>query len=243
MYKPEFEELAYHQTLLGELILRRRTVPSLDNTEVFEIKLDNAFLMSSLNTETEAALATIALNQLGHGAYDVLIGGLGLGYTAKAALESANVRTVSVIEVLPQVIDWHRRGLVPLGKWLMNEPRLKVFHGDFFQWALSDQSPLQDVLLPQFGAILIDIDHSPEYLLHPVHRRFYEEAGLQKLATHLLPGGVFALWSADPPQASFVRKLEAVFDAVATHEVEFFDLLRTEMDANTIYLARYSTGS
>lgn len=237
MHKPELEELAFHHTLLGELILRRRTVPSLDNAEVFEIKLDDAFLMSSLNTETEVALAKIPLKQLGEGTHDVLIGGLGLGYTAKAALDCANVRTVSVIEVLPQVIDWHRRGIVPLGRWLMAEPRFKVIHGDFFEWALSHEAVTQEDLPQSFGAILIDIDHSPEYLLHPAHRRFYEEESLRRLAEHLAPGGVFGLWSADPPQASFVRKMEAVFDTVTTHEVEFFDLLRNEPDANTIYLA------
>lgn len=236
-YKPEFEELAYHLTPLGELILRRRTLPSLKNTEVYEVKLDGAFLMSSLNNVTEIALAELPLGKLGEGPYDVLIGGLGLGYTAKAALDCVNVGKVTVIEYLPQVIHWHHRGLVPLGNWLTAEPRCTIVQADFFEWALSENDPAHESIPRRFGAILVDIDHSPEYLLQPANMRFYQADSLQRLAGKLVPGGVFALWSADPPQDSLVRKMETAFAEVTTHEIEFYDTLFSERDANTIYLA------
>ena len=235
---PEFQELDYQLTPLGELILRRRTVPSLGNREVFEVKLDGAFLMSSLNNATEIALAKLALGLLDAGPHDVLVGGLGLGYTAQAALECANVRSVTVVELLPQVIGWHRRGMVPLGKRLWRDPRFGVVQEDFFEWATSEWGTLGEDTPERFGAIVVDIDHSPEFMLQPSHYAFYQVDSLRRLLGRLLPGGAFALWSADPPQASFVRKLKAVFESVTTQEIEFYDPLFGEKDSNTIYLAR-----
>ncbi len=81
------EELAYHKTPLGELTLRRRTEPLLQNREVFEVKLGDEFLMSSLFTEGEKELSKLGLAGL-DGKLDVVVGGLGLGYTAAAALEN-----------------------------------------------------------------------------------------------------------------------------------------------------------
>jgi len=246
MYKPEFEELDYQHTPLGELILRRRTIPSMNDLEVYEVKLDGSFLMSSLNNATEIALAEMPLKLLGEGPVDVLVGGLGLGHTAKAALDGDNVGAVTVIEVLPQVIRWHKRGMVPLGKVLLQDPRFALVEGDFFAWALDPGAIDHPRLQTRFDAILIDIDHSPEYLIHPNSRSFYEVESLQKLCARLKPNGVFALWSADPPLPSLVRKMNTVFEQTTTHEVEFFDAAFNEPDANTIYIGQhpklFSTG-
>src|SRR5476651_1379407 len=105
----DFEELDYRQTRLGELTLRRRRILSLEGLEVFEVKLGDAFLMSSLFHEVEVALADLGLSGL-QGPLDVVAGGLGLGYTAVAALQHAAVRSLVVIEALDAVIDWHVRG-------------------------------------------------------------------------------------------------------------------------------------
>src|ERR1700675_1779666 len=113
-----FEELDYQPTELGELTLRRRRMLSLEGAEVFEIKLGERFLMSSLFTKVEIALAELALAELQADSLDVVVGGLGLGYTARAALQNPAVQSVVVVEALPAVIDWHRRGLVPLGTQL-----------------------------------------------------------------------------------------------------------------------------
>ena len=98
--KPRFEELAYHETPLGELSLRRRTMLSLENREVYEIILGDAFLMSSLFTEVEQALARLGLAAAGESFpdsddLDVVVGGLGLGYTAVEALKDPSVAAVS----------------------------------------------------------------------------------------------------------------------------------------------------
>src|SRR5687767_427534 len=93
-----FEELDYRQTELGELSLRRRQILSLDGLEVFEVKLGDSFLMSSLFHEVEVALADLGLAALERGELDVVVGGLGLGYTARAALKHAQVRSVVVVD-------------------------------------------------------------------------------------------------------------------------------------------------
>ena len=84
----------------------------------------------------------------------------------------------------------------------------------------------------------VDIDHAPGSLLHPGHAEFYRAEPLGSLATRLAPGGVFALWSADPPDEAFLGEMEKAFHRAWAHEVEFFNPLVNETDRNTIYLAK-----
>jgi spermidine synthase len=237
MAKPSFEELDYRQTDLGELILRRRAVLSMGGAEVFEVKLDGEFLMSSLVNEAEIALATEALQLVECGACDVLVGGLGLGYTAKAALDSEKVRSVVVVEYLDGVIDWHQRHLVPLGQAITDDPRCSVIPGDFFKVVMStsDDSPLAG---RRFHAIMLDIDHSPQCLLQPGHAAFYTREGLERLAGRLERGGVFTVWSADPPEEMFLDGLRSVFADVRVRECTFHNPLLNQDDVNYIYVAK-----
>ena len=232
-----FKELDFAQTELGELILRRRRVPSLDGAEIYEVKLDGDFLMSSLVNDSEVALADLGLKALDADNLDVVVGGLGLGCTADATLHDERVRRVRVIEYLPPVIDWHRRSLVPLGETLTQDSRCELVEGDFFDLAFKKK-----LAGPETGghvhAILLDIDHSPRTFLHPRHGRFYETEGLQGLAEQLHPGGVFALWSADPPEQPFQKTLGRVFDHVEAHTVRFFNPLINREDTNAVYVAR-----
>jgi spermidine synthase len=231
-----FEELDYRQTRLGDLSLRRRRLLELDGLEVFEIKLGESFLMSSLFHEVEVALARLGLAKATAGELDVVVGGLGLGYTAQAALENPAVRSLVVIDALAEVIEWHQRGLVPLGAALTGDPRCRFVHGDFF--TLVD-SPSLDPENPsrRFHAVLLDIDHSPRHLLHPRHAAFYEPDGLRRLAAHLHPGGVFALWSDDAPDADFLAALHSVFASAESHVVTFFNPLLERDSASTVYVA------
>ena len=237
-----FEELDYHQTHLGELILRRRRVPSLGDTEVFEVKLGDDFLMSSLFNTGEIALAELGLAELDTAQLDVVVGGLGLGYTAGAVLDHPTVRSVLVIEALAEVIDWHQRGLVPLGVKLTTDQRCRFIHGDFFALAYSPDQGF-DAQTPgrRFHAILLDIDHSPRHLLHPANSAFYEPAGLHHLTAHLHPDGVFALWSNDPPEDSFLEALDSTFAASQAHVVTFHNPLQNSQAACTVYVARMAT--
>ena len=166
----------------------------------------------------------------------MVVGGLGLGYTAQAVLENAGVRSLIVVDALAEVIEWHERGLLPLGKQLTGDARCRLVNGDFF--AMSHSADGFDRGMPgrRFDAVLVDIDHSPRNLLHPRHAALYEPEGLARLATHLHPGGVFALWSNDPPDDAFQRVLAGVF-AISDAHVVTFDNWRGERDAsNTVYV-------
>src|SRR6202051_2711439 len=109
-----FEELDYRLTPIGGLILRRRRELSL-GVDIFEIKLGDEFLMSSLFTASEIALARLGLAELSEPNLDVVVGGLGLGYTAQAVLQNEAVKYVLVVEAMDAVINWHETGLLPLG--------------------------------------------------------------------------------------------------------------------------------
>jgi len=246
---PRFEELDFRETPLGELSLRRRTILSLDNREVYEIILGNGYLMSSLFTEVEVALATLGLAAAAKGTgaseLDVVVGGLGLGYTARAALENQAVRSLHVVDYLEAVIEWHQQGLVPLGPELVADSRCRFVHGDFFELALAQKTetgfdPEDPARL--FHAILLDIDHSPENLLHERHATFYQPDGLRKLAAKLHPGGVFALWSDDPPEDRFMASLEEVFPGCQSHVVSFHNPLQDRDSASTVYVAQSPAG-
>ena len=235
----DFAELDYRQTPLGELTLRRRRLHGLDGIEVFEVKLGDAFLMSSLFHEVEVALADLGLAALDGAEADVVVGGLGLGYTAVAALKHPGVRSLLVVEALDAVIDWHRRGLVPLGPQLTGDPRCRVVPGDFFALAAgSGQGFDPENATRQFDAVLLDIDHSPRNLLHARNAEFYTEAGLRGLAAQLRPKGVFALWSDDPPDEDFIEMLRRVFAETQAHVVPFANPLLGGDSASTVYVAQ-----
>ena len=231
-----FEELDYRPTAMGVLSLRRRRRPSSD-VDIYEIKLGDEFLMSSQYTVAEIELARLGLAALSRENLDVVVGGLGLGYTARAVLENSGVRSLIVVDALAEVIEWHERGLLPLGKHLTVDPRCRLVNGDFFAMAHSTDGFDKSTRGRRFDAVLVDIDHSPRNLLHPRHAALYAPEGLANLADHLNPGGVFALWSNDPPDDDFQQVLASVFPVSHAHVVTF-DNWQGERDAsNTVYVA------
>lgn len=231
------EELAYHKTPLGDLTLRRRPEPLLQNREVFEVKLGDEFLMSSLFIEAEKELANLGLAELS-GELDVVVGGLGLGYTAAAALENENVRSLLVIDKFQEVIDWHQKKLVPLGQVLSEDKRCELRQGDFFELARTGF----DIFDSQrkFDAVLLDIDHSPEHFLDEKNKSFYGIEGLQSLRRQLKDGGVFALWSNVPPDERFRNHLESIFGKASAHRVEFANPYTNSTSVNSVYTAHFN---
>lgn len=234
---PAFEELAYRPTPIGDLSLRRRRDPAL-NVDVIEIKLGDEFLMSDLFTVSEIALADLGLAQLNDDDLDIVVGGLGLGYTAQAVLRHDQVGYLIVVDALEAIIDWHRSGLLPLGAELTGDARCRFELGDFFALAASANG--FDPAAPgrRFDAVLVDIDHSPECLLDPQNAGFYQPEGLRKLARHLKPGGVFGLWSNEPPDAEFTARLTEIFDSASAEPVSFHNPLQQREFVQTVYLAR-----
>ena len=232
-----FEELDYRITPIGALSLRRRRDLSL-GIDVFEIKLGDEYLMSSLFTASEIALARLGLAELSGPGLDVVVGGLGLGYTAQAVLQHETVKNLLVIEAMEAVINWHETGLLPLGLALTNDPRCRFVQGDFFALADSKEGFDPDKTARCFDAVLVDIDHSPNMLLDSRNTAFYQPEGLKRLAFHLRPGGVFGLWSNELPDESFTRRLSAVFSEARAERVTFQNPLQNRESTQTIYLAR-----
>jgi spermidine synthase len=234
--RPAFEELDYRPTPLGALSLRRRRDPA-GGEDVFEVKLGEAFLMSSRFTTSEIALARLGLAATPGQDLAVVVGGLGLGYTAAAVLEEARVAELVVVELFASVIDWHERHLVPAGETLTRDPRCRLVQGDFFRLAASPEGfdPAQPGR--RFAAILLDIDHSPDFLLDPGNAVFYTAEGLTPLLAHLEPGGVFALWSNDPPDERFTARLAAVFAEARAEPVTFDNPLQGRPVTQSVYLA------
>jgi spermidine synthase len=230
-----FEELDFRPTPIGVLTLRRRRQLS-TGIDIYEIKLGDEFLMSSLFTAAEIELARLGLAGLRRAGLDVVVGGLGLGYTAQAVLEHETVGSLIVVDALGEVIEWHEQELLPIGKQLNADPRCRLVHGDFFVMTLSEQGYDPGAPSRRFDAVLVDIDHSPQKLLHPSHAALYTADGLARVASHLRPRGVFALWSNDPPDQTFVEMLGGVFERPTAHIVTFPDAQGDGEASNTVYV-------
>ncbi|QYJ03222.1 spermidine synthase [Nocardioides panacisoli] len=225
-----FEEIDWQETPQGEISLRRRRDPVVD-ADVYEVKLGEEYLMSSLFTVAEIELARIGLAALDRSPLRVLVGGLGLGCTAAAVLEDDRVADLTVVEASAPVLDWHRRGLLPDVAGLAEDSRCTLVHDDFFARMRREPETAYDV-------IALDIDHTPRHVLHHSHEGFYSVAGLTDLTRHLVPDGVFTLWSDDPPDADFETHLAQVFTATSSHVVEFANPLTGGTSSNTVYLGR-----
>jgi spermidine synthase len=237
-----FEELDYQPSALGPLSLRRWRDPA-TGENVFEVKLGEAFLMSSRFTASEVALARLGLAACAGDHLSVVVGGLGLGHTAKAVLDEPRVAELLVVEALRPVIEWHRTALVPLGAILSADPRCRFVQDDFFRLAAGESGFDLDTPGRRFDAVLVDIDHAPDFHLDPANADFYTAAGLTSLAAHLRPLGVFGLWSNDPPDPAFTRRLAAVFATATAEPVTFANPLQDGRPVTqTVYLATAAAG-
>jgi spermidine synthase len=232
-----FEELDWQKTPIGTVSLRRRREPLL-GVEVYEVKLDDEYLMSSLFTVAEIELARLGLGALAGSDLDVVVGGLGLGYTGRAVLDDPRVRSLIVVELLDAVIGWHRDAILPFSAALTSGSRSRLVQGDFFAMAAGINGFDPDAPGRLFDAILLDIDHTPSHLLDPSHAAFYRPEGLRRMLRHLRPHGVFALWSDDPPNPTVVASLGQVFSTATAHVVNFPNPLHGGTSTNTVYVAR-----
>ncbi len=231
-----FAELDFRSTPRGDVSLRRRRDPVLE-ADVFEVLLGDEYLMSSAFIVAEEELARLTLAAGSGRSFDVVVGGLGLGYTAAAALEDRRVSSVHVVDAFDAVIDWHERRLLPTSAALLDDGRCRLVAGDFFA-GLTDPSAWGLQPDGQVDAVLLDIDHSPHHLLHPDHAVLYDRAGLASLAARLRPGGVFGLWSDDPPDEPFVEDMRAVFARASAHTVSFTNPYTGGTSANTVYVGQ-----
>ncbi len=230
METPLLEILAYEPTELGMLCLRRRQLLCEPSAVVTEVTLNHEFLMSSYLTASERALSKIALQMHSGFCLRVLVGGLGLGYTAQAALGSDRVSKCEVVEFLPQVINWLEQGLVPLSDELNADNRLKVTQRDVYQQLTSPPKQKHDL-------ILIDVDHSPDENLDAANGNFYTADGLKRAKLHLAKDGLLGVWSY-AESSPFADSLRDVFREVRVESVTVFNNLINEQQTDWLFFAR-----
>ncbi|WP_406831292.1 spermidine synthase [Pedococcus sp. KACC 23699] len=226
----KIEELDFGDTPWGEISLRRRW-DRVTERDVHEVKLGDDFLMSSQFTTGERELARIGLSAVAGTSLTVLVGGLGLGYTALAALEDGRVTELTVVEALPAVISWHERDLLPDTVGLAADPRVRLVRDDFFDLVRAGRADRT------YDAVLVDIDHAPDWLLRDDHGDLYTVEGFARVAAMLTGDGVFALWSDEPPDPEVVRRMGGAFASADAHVVTFPNPLTGGESANTVYLA------
>ena len=201
----------------GELVLR-------GDGRHFEIISNGVFLMDTRAGESERLLVRAALERLARPA-EVLIGGLGVGFSLAEALRSPYTRAVTVIEREPAVIDWHATHLRPYSGGALGDPRVAIERTDLLEW-LSAAPGTYDVLC-------LDIDNGPEWTVTDGNAALYAPAGLDLLAGCLRPGGVLAVWSAGAAPA-FEARLRERFAGVSALAVP---VARGEPDV--VYLATW----
>lgn len=224
------EELDWGETPWGAISLRRRW-DRITERDVFEVKLGDDFLMSSQFTVGERELSRIGLAAVTGESLTVLVGGLGLGYTAVAALEDDRVAELTVVEALELVVSWHQRDLLPDTEGLAADPRVRLVLDDFFDLVRTGRADRT------YDAVLLDIDHAPDWLLREDHGDLYTVEGLARVGSMLRDGGAFALWSDEPPEPEVVRRMGEAFEHADAHVVPFPNPLTGGESTNTVYLA------
>jgi spermidine synthase len=166
----------------------------------FMIVLDRIELMSTRMNGSEEALATMTCDRLaGRSAPHLLIGGYGMGFTLRAALgRLGNAATVTVAELVPEIITWARGPMAELTASCLDDPRVRLIERDVA--AVIDEGAAS------YDAILLDVDNGPDGLTRRENNRLYTARGLAAATRALRPGGILAIWSAGPDPA-FTRRL------------------------------------
>ncbi len=198
----------------GELQLQEWSCPG--GRPVYEIIFNGIFLMASYNERSEKALATLAIEPLTsvRGGIRVLIGGLGMGYTLRAALDFEEVQTVEVVEIEQRIIRWARGIFSELTARACSDPRVRLIEMDFGDYLFGTDK--------DYDAIILDVDNGPTWLALETNRRLYERQTLIRIRDVLSRGGVFTVWSAERSKA-FEGRIEEVFERAETITVEDSD--------------------
>jgi spermidine synthase len=196
----------------GELVLRQVG-------DHFEIISNGVFLMDDRNGESERLLVSAGLAQTPN-PRSVLIGGLGMGFSAEEALDDPRVEIVTVVEVEPAVIGWHRG---PLAGHIRSDPRLRVVGADIVSWlATTDE---------RYDLIALDVDNGPDWTVTETNGALYAPAGVDRIRSRLTTGGAATWWSA-ASSAQFEAALRRAFARVQVLPVA---VARGEPDV--VYLA------
>ena len=199
MDRMEYVEIARAESERGELILRERRENGA--AAVLELRANGTFVMDSLETTTEQALADAALALVAE-PRAVLVGGLGLGYTMRQVLADHRVERCSVVEIEPALVEWMRDGTVPHGPALLADERANTVVADI-------AAAVEEAADASYDLVLLDVDNGPDQLVHDRNAELYRPPFLSEVRRMLRPGGALAIWSAEQSP-----ELEATLDEV-----------------------------
>jgi len=205
-------EIARAESPRGEIVLRERREPN--GPTVLELRVNGVFVMDTLETTSERALAEASLALL-DSPESVLVGGLGLGFTMHAVLADPRVTSCTVVELEQSLVDWMRDGTIAHGPALLADERLTVVVGDVAMALAEARDSAYDL-------VLLDVDNGPGYLVHDANEALYKEPFL--LAAHRATSRLLVIWSAaEAPQLA--AALEEVFGnvEVTAHPVRLGD--------------------
>ncbi|MDH6579719.1 spermidine synthase [Kitasatospora sp. MAP5-34] len=178
----------------GEVVLRQRGGH-------FEIIANGCFLMDTADGRSERLLIQAALDELGAGRPSVLIGGLGVGFSLAYAAAEPRWGRIAVVEREGAIIDWHRDGpLAAFSANALDDPRVTVLHTDLVEYLATGTKT--------YDALCLDIDNGPDWTVTDSNAGLYGADGLAAAQRRLTPGGVLAVWSAQP-SAAFEEALRA----------------------------------
>ncbi len=216
----EYHLIESVHTELGEVSLREVRLPVGIH---YELRINGIYVMATYCQESESELAWCALDLLKPSTtsrgIEVLVGGLGMGITAREALNSASVSEVVVVEIEPKVVEWCRRYFGRFNGNALDDARTHVVTDDMARYvARCDRA---------FDAILLDMDNGPHQPILQRNQDLYGDSGLHRWHSLLRPGGVLSVWAAKP-DTEFVASLEKIFEQVYTYDVNTSVSLQTE---------------
>ena len=220
----EYVEVARAESERGEIVLRRRIEER--TAEALELRVNGVFVMDTRETSTETALATAALELVEH-PRRVVVAGLGLGFTAQQVLADHRVEVVKVVEVEQALIDWMRDGTIPHGPALFADKRLQVVDTDI-RTAVAEAMSTYDL-------VLLDVDNGPGHLVHASNEQLYQRDFLAATRGIIDPGGVLAVWSANPAP-ELAKTMEQVFGNCT--EQPYDVLLQERPEQYLLYFSR-----
>lgn len=198
-------ELARASNIAGdEILLRRRG-------EIYEIRFNGLELMSNINFQSETVLAERSIRLLDASPENVLIGGLGMGFTLRAALDMLPAQaSVKVSELVPEIVNWNLNSIGHLANYPLNDPRVDIEVGDVMQMLNAHHS--------SFDLILMDTDNGPDFLVRNENDAIYARDGISNVVRALRPGGIASFWSATA-SPSFEKLLDQMQATWERHDV------------------------
>lgn len=219
----EKEIISRVTTSQGDLQLQRWMASGDPDEVIYEIIFNGVFLMASYNIYSSEAAATLALEPLRGNPRNTraLIGGLGIGYTLRAALADTSIVSVDVVEIENHIVQWAKTYFVELNNHALADPRTKIIEADLKDFVRETQN--------RYDAIIFDVDNGPGWLTLDSNRDLYNTPMLKRIRNLLTDDGVFTVWAAQESQ-DFHGRLEDVFTTAEVITIQEMDRRKKLID-------------